>query len=163
MDAISTKYATLLLLITLLVGCSNSVNNYNNALLEYEHKIELCREQRSEPFTDKKPLEVSDEDIRSALSYFIVKTFEDCSEAERLVLISALDEIVEDRQAAVLIRYNAKNLLESLSDDQQMLQAEYEKFMALAPSIQEKLVKIQAYSRPFDPLMALENYIGEDQ
>jgi len=163
MDVINIKNIFLMLLFTLSAGCSYSIDSYNNSLLEYEHKIDLCREKRNAPFTDKKPVRVSEQDIRAALSYFIVKTVEDCVELEKLVLITALEKIIEDHQVAELIRYNAKNLLESFSDDQKILVAEHKKFIALAPSIQKQLMRIQASSRPFDPLMAVEHYIDESQ
>lgn len=162
MDVISFKKLMFSLLCILLASCSSNIDSYNHALLAYEQKIELCSEKRKEPFTDSN-IEIKDSGvIRLALSYFIIKTFEECVKDEKQILVKALNEVIDNQNVAELIQYHANNLLEDFLGDEDMLNKEHDKFLTLTPEIQQKLIKLQAYHRPFDPIMAIEHYLDEN-
>ena len=139
---------------------ADSISNYNNSLLNYEKNIEECKNQSYKEFKDIPPLDVSEEDMRTALSYFIIKTAEDCSEKTRLILKKSINAIQNDLTIAETIRFHSRDILELIKDSDKMISKAKQDFMSLDGKTKKKLKKIEAYQRPFDPTMAIDHYLG---
>ncbi|MFY0639719.1 MAG: hypothetical protein JXR16_01650 [Bermanella sp.] len=154
------KMFFIFLLFTNSVFASN-LTTYNKMLLAYENKIKTCKEAKKTNFSDQPNLDIDHSDMRTGLTYFIIKNDEKCSEKEKSTLITSINTIQDDTTIAEIIRFNAKNILELFKDSDRMLTEAKKAFMALENGAKEKLKKKEAYKRPFDPTMALEHYLNE--
>lgn len=158
MAAIKTFF--IFLLFTNSVFASN-LTTYNKTLLAYENKIKTCKESKKTNFSDQPNLNIDHSDIRTGLTYFIIKNDEKCSEKEKSTLITSINTIQDDTTIAEMIRFNARNILELFKDSDRMLSEAKKDFMALENGAKEKLKTIEAYKRPFDPIMASNHYLKE--
>lgn len=154
------KYFFILLLFSNNVF-ANNLAEYNRTLITYENKIKACKELKKIKFSNKMKLNIDKDSIRTGLSYFILKNDEECSKKEKSELINKINTIQNDHSIANLIRLNSKNLLEVFKDSSKILSEAKKDFMALDNKTKMKLEKIEAYTRPFDPMMALEYYLKE--
>lgn len=141
---------------------ADNLTAYNKTLLAYENKIKTCKQAKQTIFSDQPNLNMNDSDIRTGLTYFIMKNDEECSEKEKSVLITAINTIQNDPTIAEMIRFDAKNTLALFKDTDRMLSEAKKAFMELENKVKEKLKKIEAYKRPFDPTMALSHYLKEE-
>jgi hypothetical protein len=154
------KMFFIFLLFTNSVFASNLIT-YNKMLLAYENKIKTCKETKKANFSDQPNLNIAHNEIRTGLTYFIIKNDEECSEEERSTLITSINTIQDDTAIAEMIRFDARNILELFKHSDRMLTEAKKTFMALENKTKEKLKKMEAYKRPFDPTMALEHYLKE--
>jgi len=163
MDAIKVISLIFVPLFFSSLALSNSITEYNHALLRYEHKIVECSALKNKKFSDSPPSNFKDQDIREALMYFIMKTSEECSGDERQVLLSSIENLTLSGSVSDFILSNAKSLLITFKENDMKLKLQKEKFFDLNIDVQKALKSIEAFSRPFDPLMAVEHYIDSQK
>lgn len=152
-----------LLLLTISISATasnNALTEYNDALKSYEQKIIECNSIKEEDFQDNGNLSIPKESIRIALSYFFVRAEYKCTETESIRLANSIMDIQADNDIAELLRSNAKQTLKLLKDNEHRIQKDRQRFEELDSENQNKLKKIEAYKRPFDPLKALNHYLS---
>lgn len=109
------------------------------------------------------PSGLKDQYARIALMYFILKTSEQCSENSKQGLIETINRWEVAANVSDFIQSNAKSLLITFKDNDVRLNSEKDKFFRLDINVQKALKKIEAFSSPFDPSMALEHYIDSQK
>lgn len=140
---------------------AENLAEYNKALIAYEKKIIACKKLKQAKFTDQLNSNIDENAIRTGLSYFILKNDEECSEREKSTLISSINAIQDDHSIANMIRFDSKNVLALFKDSDRMLSEAKQAFITLDNKTKMKLKEIEAYKRPFDPMMAIGHYLKE--
>lgn len=157
------RFSTLLLFV-LLSACGsddNKLSEYNDNLYLYEKKLNECAELEGRSIEGVKVLGVTDEVIRIGLTYFYIKNSLDCTTKEADALVASVDELTENLMVSEYIRFNARDLKETISFNLDQLIEPSKQFDLLSVYDRKVLESMSVSNRPFNPSAALKYYIDD--
>lgn len=142
-----------MLLISSAIGCTPTTEEVHNAVNLYENKLDLCQNYKNTPLTalhQSPPTQLTEAQLRVALSYLTLNSFKKCLEPE----VTKLSGLLENTD-----KNEFEDIKWILSDDKDTLNAAQEEFSNLPPDIKGFFNSNEMAKRPFNSIEALDIYL----